>query len=102
MRFGNLIWFFAQVDTSALSGGSGAVRVAGLPFVSAYAALVNVRTGNLPISAGEVPYANMRPGEAVINFAMMRNGASAQVFPLSNWGNNGSVIFTGMYQISEA
>lgn len=99
LRVGNLVFVHIAVSTTTVSGASGDVRISAPPFagMSGVAQLLTIRTANIPIGSGHVPYAYVRAGETAISVAVMRSNTSTLTIKADDWGNNGGVIITGVY-----
>lgn len=98
-RVGSLVFAHIVVSTTAVVGASGEVRISAPPFagISGVAQLLTIRTANIPMPSGQVPYAYVRGGETAISVAQMRPNNTATTTNANDWGNNGNVILTGVY-----
>lgn len=98
-RVGNLVFVHIAVSTTTVSGASGDVRISAPPLAgkSGMAQLLTIRTANIPIASGHVPYAYVRAGETAISVAVMRSNTGTLTIKADDWGSNGGVIITGVY-----
>lgn len=97
-RAGNLIHVQIVVSTAALSGGSGELRISGLPFIPISDVVLASRFGNVTWAAGRTPFAVIGSGASYVRLLTMGSGTGEAGIPPANWTpSGGSVILTGTY-----
>ena len=104
VRIGPLVFVSLRVETSAVTGGTGNVRIKGLPFThrNSDISMLSGRVANLPlmVSSNAVdPYFYMDPNQSQINVNYSRHNATGAAYPLTDWGANGGVIISGVYEV---
>lgn len=99
VRIGQVVLFSVSVSTLTVSGGSGSVRIGGLPFpcVSGQNPPVSARISNLPIASGHVPYAFVTAGDTRIGLGAQRDNASIFTYNLTDWQAGSHVNVAGVY-----
>jgi len=99
VRIGQVVVFSVSISTSTISGGSGSVRIGGLPYpcVSGQNPPVSMRASNLPIASGHVPYAFVTAGDTRIGLGAQRDNAAIFTYNVSDWQAGGHVNAAGVY-----
>lgn len=99
-RIGNVVVFSLRVQTTAVSGGGGNVRIGNLPFVGRSGVsfgLVSMRHSGVTFGAGRTPYAQVQGDQVAL--ASQLDGGTATSLALAGWGQSGDVAISGAYLI---
>lgn len=105
-KIGNIVFIIGAIRTDSVSGGSGQVRIGGLPFVVANLAVLRgtLSLGQIDGFAGEMPYsANMRENTQYANlwYRSSVDGATIalDVSDLGTGADSNFLTFSGHYQV---
>ena len=96
-KIGRMVMIQCYVETTARSGGSGSVRITGLPFVpdnnsNSYAGVMASQAGNIT----GVSYLGVRPVANQSYLQLMVNGTDV-ILDISNWTASGYFLVTLSY-----
>lgn len=100
-RVGPLVFVFVRVDWTAISGGSGAVRIRGLdalptPDMSFTQILLGRATG-VDFGAGRSALYAAFPSAGVLQVASYGSAIGTETISMTHLTSNGSLIFQGVY-----
>lgn len=88
IRIGSIVIIWASISITSPTGGSGALRVTGLPYTNASggpAAITSmVKMGRIANAATQNPYGELPNGSDVITFYYNRDGNTQTTFAASN------------------
>lgn len=105
VRVGPLVFVSVRVDWTAISGGSGAVRIRGLdalptPSTSVTQILPGRSTG-VDFGTGRSALYASFPSAGVLQVAAYGNNVGTQTISMTHLGSSGSFIFQGVYLTSD-
>lgn len=93
VRQGSVVTFDLYLQTTVRTGGSGNLRVGGLPFTFPRTIPLPVRPNQLTYPAAVI--ARGISGSAVITLDMVGTASGPTEMPIANWPNNAAVHITG-------
>lgn len=100
-RVGPLVFVSARVDWTAISGGSGAVRIRGLDALPtpdrSFTQILPGRANGVDFTAGRSALYAVFPSAGVLQVASYGSNVGTQTISLSHLGSSGSFIFQGVY-----
>lgn len=100
-KVGKLVFVTARVVTSARSGGSGGIRIKGLPFPCASAvspgAQLALRAAAITWTAGQLPSVDVIAGTSEARLQVTTPGGSATNLAIGNWTATGDLWVSGTY-----
>lgn len=104
-RVGPLVFVHARVDWTAISGGSGAVRIRGLdalptPYTS-FAQILPGRATGVDFTTGRTAVYASFPSAGVLQVASYGSNVGTQTISLTHLGSSGSLLFQGVYLTSD-
>ncbi|HEX6939553.1 MAG TPA: hypothetical protein VF158_09080 [Longimicrobiales bacterium] len=104
-RVGPLVFVFVRIDWTAISGGSGDVRILGLDALPApgmsLAQILPGRTLGVDFTAGRSAVYATFPSTGGLRVVSYGSGVGGQNISLAHLGSNGSLIFQGVYLTSQ-
>ena len=105
-KIGNIVFIIGAIRTDSVSGGSGQVRIGGLPFVAANLGVLRgtLSLGQIDGFAGEMPHsANLRENTQYANlwYRSSVDGAviALDVSDLGTGTDANLLVFSGHYQV---
>lgn len=100
-RVGPLVFLFARVDWTAISGGSGAVRIYGLDALptpdTSFVQILPGRALGVDFGTGRSALYASFPSPDRLQVASYGSGVGTQTISLSHLGSDGSLLFQGVY-----
>src|SRR5690606_11432433 len=100
-RVGPLVFVYVRVDWTALSGGSGAVRIRGLDALptpdTSFVQLLPGRSSSVDFGTGRTALYASFSSTGVLQVVSYGSGVGAQVISLTHLGGNGGFLFQGVY-----
>ena len=106
VRVGPIVVFSGRIATSAVTGGTGDIRITGLPYACiAMHTIVSHRSANLPLrDSGGNPtplYVYLVSNSSSIAVGYQSHNSGATALPLSQWGANGDLYIAGSYMTND-
>lgn len=103
-KIGNVVFFSLKITTSSVSGGSGSVRVGGLPFTTPSGNDGAVAVGDVAAFGGDYPSVGRISGASDLVFLYYRtaaNGATTNllVSDLATGASSNTIFISGTYDI---
>lgn len=100
-RVGPLVFVFVRVDWTAISGGSGAVRIRGLDALPtpdmSFTQILPGRALGVDFTAGRTALYASFPSAGVLQVASYGSAIGTQTISMTHLGGSGSFIFQGTY-----
>jgi len=100
-RVGPLVFLFVRVDWTAISGGSGAVRIRGLASLptpdTSFAQILLGRATGVDFTTGRTAVYATFPNTSQLRVASYGSGVGTQTISMTHLGGSGSFIFQGTY-----
>jgi hypothetical protein len=98
-KIGNVVYYFIRLDTTAVSGGSGALSISGLPFTVLSDS--TVPAAYVGYKAGWTTYAPDFGRSNATSVELYRtNGGSESAINIGNLASNVGFVICGMYRVA--
>ena len=105
IKVGRMVWIQVQIGTSAISGGSGILKIGGLPFTistasgNGYAAPSLALINNITFSGTDTMIGGLfDQSTTTINLMTFKSNAGYNDLQVAAWGASATLVISGTYQ----